>query len=118
MSLRPSAISACTVNEYAPGVAGKPVITPSVEPSVRPGGSAPEAIDHVFASERLDVIASVYGVATVPALHARLLGPMVSFGGGGPGRTPGVMMTETCSSELSLLLHLSVSGSFSSSQNE
>ena len=28
------------------------------------------------------------------------------------------MVIETCSSELSLLLHVSVSGSFSSSQNE
>ena len=114
VSLRPSAISAWTVNEYDPAPAGRPVITPSPAPSVRPAGRLPETIDQVFASGRLAVIAAMYGVPTVAGETNS--GPMISLGSGGGGSVPGLMVIDTCSSELSALLQVSWSGSFSSNQ--
>ena len=79
VSTRCGSISARTVNVYVPATVGVPEMSPSVAPSVRPVGSAPAAIAHVFESTEA-VICSEYGELTVPTGTPACSGPIVSFG--------------------------------------
>ena len=73
--LQPSDV---TVTEYVPAVVGVPEMRPLEASIARPVGSAPELIDHVFASDTLDVICSEYGAPVVADVVDS--GPTVRFG--------------------------------------
>ena len=71
VSTRCGSISARTVNVYVPVTVGVPEMSPFVAPSVKPVGSAPVAMAHVFESGTEAVICSEYRVLTVPGEPTR-----------------------------------------------
>src|SRR4249919_993849 len=85
---------AYTWNVYSPAVVGVPEMRPVEASRARLGGSVPELIDHVFASDTLAVICSEYGVPVVAT--GADSGPSVSFG------SPGLIWILKVSSEAGL----------------
>ena len=66
-------LAACNVNTNEPAAVGVPLSTPLAGLSVRPGGSAPVAIDHVIGVVPLAVNVWLYALPVVPAGGAALV---------------------------------------------